>query len=132
MTGAWPEPNSNTTLLILTSFHRQTSQLWPMVPRQSATSWQAKDNIQWRNGEQHLADGATISPSPRAGVETKKTRAPIVQTIPARGAYLPGPVRGEGPPKKQNVNLPPLRTIFPDLLETQPFSQQPFHSAQQA
>lgn len=110
--------------------------LWTKTPNQSVISRQATANIQRQKGWEEMkrqiqmAGWATNSSCPNTGLETKSDVFPTTQITPSRTASLPGIAICQRPSKKQNIKLPPIRTIFGDLLGARWSSQeQPWHIA---
>lgn len=72
-----------------------------------------------------MTSQATTLSSLETSLETNIDGAPKPQTTQTAENHLPGILTGHGPPKKQNIKLPPIRTMVADLPDTQWFRKQP-------
>ncbi|KAJ5704354.1 hypothetical protein N7536_000043 [Penicillium majusculum] len=119
------EWTGNKQTWVAESYDRQKPELCLVVPEQAASLWQSDENMQWRQRNEQMTSQATTLSSLETSLETNIDGAPKPQTTQTAENHLPGILTGHGPPKKQNIKLPPIRTMVADLPDTQWFRKQP-------
>jgi transposase len=102
---------------------RYKSDRWLMAPKQYIPSQQATESIQWRETTQEIPGRATGTSCANTATEMNIVGSTRPQIIPTRITSLPGIAGSREPQIKQNTRLPPIRTIFGDLLNGRGSSQ---------